>query len=503
MIDDTSSLIPMPPLSEITDSDRGLPVRTEKSPTGSTGPRVVDRLLVTTVASDDEGSREAKERQESQSIAKVRLITVVDSLLMALVLMAPLSGLETIKNSISADGFKTTSIVRETSRYRVVWQALTGCTILVAAASVCLHLATPRDPDGDEPSLTHRYLYAALMIWWGVQALRMIAAEPSSVARLQFWVIPAVYTAAYSQRLSYERIYSIFEWFVRLSTAGVVALMLIAPTLVTEPGYRGILPFMPFRLHGFYAVGYHMAFLVAAFWLLPIPDHLRGFRPIRLMSGGCNVAVFVLTQGKAVYLFFFICWGIKRLANYYLATGRRPLTSMLPWLLTLGALTGLLMIPEVIRGVADLTDIPLEELLSMTGRTDIWHVMIDDSRDSWVFGKSPSSWEDVGWSLRFRRNLVIPHAHNQFVQMLWECGIVGCAALTLYIAVFFWRLSALAARLLPGVLAVAVLLWMRTATEVFFGILSAGTVLMTVHFVLFMIMSLPATPEDSSSHDLA
>jgi O-antigen ligase len=71
-------------------------------------------------------------------------------------------------------------------------------------------------------------------------------------------------------------------------------------------------------------------------------------------------------------------------------------------------------------------------LLTLTGRTEIWQVTFDEFMRSPLIGYGPSIWD-----LPFRyehRMLHVGQAHNQFIQTLGQAGLLGLGALLLHLS---------------------------------------------------------------------
>lgn len=70
------------------------------------------------------------------------------------------------------------------------------------------------------------------------------------------------------------------------------------------------------------------------------------------------------------------------------------------------------------------------QLVTMTGRDQIWGIAMEEWRQNWWFGYGPTLWDDT-----FRNSIGMPyatHAHNQLMDTLARSGIVGAASLVVY-----------------------------------------------------------------------
>ena len=70
------------------------------------------------------------------------------------------------------------------------------------------------------------------------------------------------------------------------------------------------------------------------------------------------------------------------------------------------------------------------QLVTLTGRDQIWSIAMEEWHQNWWFGYGPKLWDEV-----FRASIGMPnatHAHNQLLDTLARSGTVGGAALIVY-----------------------------------------------------------------------
>jgi O-antigen ligase len=73
------------------------------------------------------------------------------------------------------------------------------------------------------------------------------------------------------------------------------------------------------------------------------------------------------------------------------------------------------------------------ELISMTGRDQIWTIALEEWHANPLFGYGPDLWDDA-----FRASINMPNAtnaHNQFMDTLARSGTVGAVGLVIYACV--------------------------------------------------------------------
>ncbi|MCV2357159.1 O-antigen ligase family protein [Paucibacter sp. B2R-40] len=126
------------------------------------------------------------------------------------------------------------------------------------------------------------------------------------------------------------------------------------------------------------------------------------------------------------------------------------------------------------------------DLLTLTGRTEIWAVAFREWQRSPVFGYGPAMWDpyhrfQIGYASAF-------HAHNQFVNVLAVSGVVGMISFLIYLLVLVKRLIPRYAAFggLPA--ALVVLMAVRSVSEVPISLHSFGSESM-FHVLLLMLVS--------------
>jgi O-antigen ligase len=131
------------------------------------------------------------------------------------------------------------------------------------------------------------------------------------------------------------------------------------------------------------------------------------------------------------------------------------------------------------------------QLMTMTGRDQIWAIAMEEWRANQLFGYGPGLWDDA-----FRASINMPNAtnaHNQFLDTLARSGSIGAAALVLYAAVLL-VLSVRYAGATGGLsLALFIALALRSISEVPMLLFGYGTELFTHLLLLITIASAAST----------
>lgn len=126
------------------------------------------------------------------------------------------------------------------------------------------------------------------------------------------------------------------------------------------------------------------------------------------------------------------------------------------------------------------------QIMSMTGRDQIWAIAMEEWQASPVFGYGPGLWDGA-----YRASIGMANAtdaHNQFMDTLARAGLVGATALVLY-AITLLVMSVRYARVTGGLsLALFLALAMRSMSEVPLLLLGSGTE-MFMHVLLIVTLA--------------
>jgi len=130
------------------------------------------------------------------------------------------------------------------------------------------------------------------------------------------------------------------------------------------------------------------------------------------------------------------------------------------------------------------------QLMTMTGRDQIWAVAMEEWHANPVFGYGPGLWNE-----EFRASINLPNAtnaHNQFLDTLARSGTVGAIGLVLYAAVLL-VMSVRYARATGGLsLALFVSLALLSISEVPLILFGYGTELFA-HLLLIIVLASAAS----------
>jgi exopolysaccharide production protein ExoQ len=209
----------------------------------------------------------------------------------------------------------------------------------------------------------------------------------------------------------------------------------LKPDFVIHRPEPGLIPGMDWRLYGLtpHANAIGPIALLGLLVELHSPARWRMLRWPTLLS--C-AAVLVLAQSKTTWiampLMLLFVWLPLRLARG--AAGADAVGRFRRTVLTLSGLIVVMVAMAAAAAVFDVVGYVERhgDLVTLTGRTQIWDITLQAWRDNVLFGYGPEIW-GVDRQREFHMSYV-GHAHNQVVQTLGEAGLVGLVLLLVYFA---------------------------------------------------------------------
>ena len=209
----------------------------------------------------------------------------------------------------------------------------------------------------------------------------------------------------------------------------------LKPDFVIHRPEPGLIPGIDWRLYGLtpHANAIGPIALLGLLVELHSPARWRALRWLTLLS--C-AAVLVLAQSKTTWiampLMLLFVWLPLTLARA--AAGADAVGRFRRSVLTLSGLIAVMVAMAAAAAVFDVVGYVERhsDLVTLTGRTQIWDITLQAWRDNVLFGYGPEIW-GVDRQREFHMSYV-GHAHNQVVQTLGEAGLVGLVLLLLYLA---------------------------------------------------------------------
>ncbi|MDN3545616.1 O-antigen ligase family protein [Kinneretia asaccharophila] len=341
----------------------------------------------------------------------------------------------------------------------------------------CCWLATVALPAafGTRPSIEHEYLYSLII---GMAA--MTTDEKGG------WTAIRVCRNA-------------LLVFVCLS----LLMLFVRREMVLAPYVGGLIPAFPWRYSGMAAspnaMGPLCVLLLLALRTLPFERRVLQRCAVLLVL----ISLF-LTQSKSSWLAGLFCWGgllaLERRGQLRQALAdprrRHGIQLLLIGVGFFVAALGLVLAAGLLQSQVDrfLTTRAGGDMLTLTGRNEIWAIALDTfSRNVW-FGYGPTIWDPY-----FRMLIGVPaafHAHNQYINVLAASGLVGALGFAAYFIALVRRLWTRLAAYNGFALGLFLLILIRSISEVPFSLerLSNESLM---HLVFLMLLA--GAPEGGRS----
>ena len=285
--------------------------------------------------------------------------------------------------------------------------------------------------------------------------------------------------------------------FLFLVASGAMAV--IDPGMALDYQYRqGLLPGVP-RFGGLATHPVAMGMFAQTF-LLCLWVHPFRRRWLTVLGWVLGLAALFFAQSKTSWIAFFLCsiamLAVRRGGHWWQRVGdprdsEFGIVACVGVILAVAAIMGVFLFADVGDQAANfLSTDEGAQLMTMTGRDQIWVVAREEWHASPVFGYGPGLWDDA-----FRASINMPNAtnaHNQFLDTLARSGSVGAAALVVY-AIVLLVLSVRYAKATGGLsLALFIALALRSISEVPLLLFGYGTELFT-HLLLLVTLASAAS----------
>jgi O-antigen ligase len=277
------------------------------------------------------------------------------------------------------------------------------------------------------------------------------------------------------------------------------AMAAVRPGMVLDFKYtQGLLPGVP-RFGGLATHPVAMGMFAQTF-LLCLWVHPFRRKWLTIFGWAIGLAALFLAQSKTSWIAFFLCTvvlvAVRRGPEWWRRIGDPRegtfgIVACVAVIAVVATLAGVLMFGNIGDDASNFLNTDEgAQLMSMTGRDQIWAVAREEWQQSPIFGYGPSLWDDA-----FRASINMPNAtnaHNQFMDTLARSGDVGAAALVLYGLVLL-VLSVRYARRTGGFsLALFIALALRSVSEVPLLLFGYGTELFT-HLLLLITLASAAS----------
>jgi len=340
------------------------------------------------------------------------------------------------------------------------------------------------------------------ILFFSVVASSVLGAKPSFSHQIVYmWLImTAVYVSPPTRP---EQIATHAKYAAVAILYGSLILAPIQPSLYVETGYSGIIPGFNIRLHGLANHANNLGPL-ALFYLL-LEYWVPSVKPLNRLNIAVALAVLVLAQSKTAWIMsasaifaIFTLRLIERLKSDWKHS--KPSWAMV------GFISFFILLPFTLMLLFSWETLSIQRIFgadegisTLTGRTEIWEITLETWRNNPWFGYGPTLWD-----LEFRIKYGIPaaiHAHNQFIQTLGESGLIGLAALLLYVGALVGYALKFSVRTKGVSIALVLMLLIRAMTEVPFRMFLSLDVAFLIHLIIFvtLIMLARGTSNDQKT----
>jgi O-antigen ligase len=282
---------------------------------------------------------------------------------------------------------------------------------------------------------------------------------------------------------------------------GGLLLLVVKKSMVLAPYLGGMIPAFPLRFYGLSsgpnALGPLAVLALICLWCYPF-----AWRWLQNTAWAIALASLLLSQSRTSWIAALLGFVVLVFIHYrgrFKGIGlgqkqqRLPLQAVLLGLMLL--VGGVMLV--LISGVFDAKVSKFfgtrmgGDLLSLTGRTEIWAVALNEWQRSPVFGYGPTMWDpyhrfQIGYAAAF-------HAHNQFVNVLAVSGVLGLLSFLLYLVVLIKRLLPRLAAFNGLPAALSVLIIVRSISEVPIWLHGFGSESL-FHILLLMLVAGASVP---------
>lgn len=211
----------------------------------------------------------------------------------------------------------------------------------------------------------------------------------------------------------------------------LISLLLIFtnPLLVMESGYKSLIPGFTIRLAGITDHANSLGTLSAVALLIELSRFKKHSLNYAFLLS--SIACLLLSQSKTSW--FIVLFGAVLI---FFSKKNNNKKQKLPQLSTTTTIIFSIIITSFlslykIDSILDFFTQDRTGLTTLTGRTKIWTITIDEFLNNPLFGYGPTIWSMEYRSLKGM--LYVGQAHNQYIQTLGQAGLIGILFLINYI----------------------------------------------------------------------
>lgn len=276
-------------------------------------------------------------------------------------------------------------------------------------------------------------LWLAVMIYYTLSVLISGVLGHFGEFNINLIYAPIVFTAvALLVSSNYQKTLQSLRWILLIPLLGSLLAMWVAPNLVLETGYKGLIPGFNIRLAGLTEHANSLGTIAVIGLFLELSKYVQK-KPnvLFLLISGANL---VLAQSKTSWIIAIIgliVFGLSAVKSRRLQYGKGHLELAILCSAFFTVTIIILIAFLKLDSLQTFLDADQTGLASFTGRTKIWNMTLDEFMNNPISGYGPSIWDSL---YRFRHGMMhVGQAHNQYIQTLGQAGILGTLSLTFYI----------------------------------------------------------------------
>lgn len=243
---------------------------------------------------------------------------------------------------------------------------------------------------------------------------------------------PIVFTAvALLVSTDFKKTLISMRWLLLIPLLGSLIAIWVAPNLVLETGYKSLIPGFSIRLAGLtpHANSLGLIAVIAMFLELSKFVHKKPNLIFLLIS----IANLVLAQSKTAWIIAIIGFAILSLNALIGYPHNKRYAYILPILTGVCFLASIaiLLVFTKVDVLQSFLEANQTGLTSFTGRTKIWEITLNEFFKNPLYGYGLSIWDQL---YRYQHGMMhVGQAHNQYIQILGQAGLLGVISLSFYI----------------------------------------------------------------------
>jgi O-antigen ligase len=222
------------------------------------------------------------------------------------------------------------------------------------------------------------------------------------------------------------------QWVLVFVLAASLAMVLVAPGMVLEKGYKSLIPGVNFRFYGLSDHANSLGMLAAMSLILQLSPFVRARSNLVFLA--ISLVALVLAQSKTAWVVALVGIPLVRY-EYFRGRFQDKDRGHFPMLVIAG---GSLVVVFALLGFGIAANTGaldrvwnMQDAITFTGRTRIWEISWNEFLANPLFGYGPALWD---LTYRWQNNFMAAgQAHSQFFQTAGQAGGLGLLAWFTYL----------------------------------------------------------------------